>query len=305
MPPPRDELVIKVLVALQVPGIDVHEILQVHRRHVIEIMQRYTRVKAAAAEDDTALALVADAELFRLEAIVRWLDVADVRLKQRPTPAAAQWPKSLRTKHLDGGPAMMLAYAAATPRYSVGLVGFLVAGGPNEPERASRIGAWASSTIPSPARGTGTSSGRLANRRPVVSASGVRAATISQAASRVASYTNISVRSRSAARNAAFSVRSSRRVVSRAAAGGWSTTRTSMADPVEPNSRRGHPIACSPTPTPSAPSAPPIRRTQPISPLCGGLVVDAGCRCELDARAVGTRFLAALADATDGGAPAR
>jgi DNA-binding PadR family transcriptional regulator len=89
VPPPRDELVIKVLVALQLPGFDVQELLQVHRRHVIELMQRYTQVKAAAPEDDTALALVADAELFRLEAIVRWLDVADVRLKQRPTPAPA------------------------------------------------------------------------------------------------------------------------------------------------------------------------------------------------------------------------
>ena len=87
VPPPRDELVIKVLVALQVPGIDIHELLQVHRRHVIEVMQRYTRVKAEAAEDDVPLALVADAELFRLEAIVRWLDAADVRLKQLPTPA--------------------------------------------------------------------------------------------------------------------------------------------------------------------------------------------------------------------------
>jgi hypothetical protein len=78
-----------VLVALQVPGANVQEILQVHRRHVIEVMQRYTRVKAAAGADDVALALVADAELFRLEAIVRWLDAADVRLKQRPsiTPA--------------------------------------------------------------------------------------------------------------------------------------------------------------------------------------------------------------------------
>jgi DNA-binding PadR family transcriptional regulator len=88
VPPPRDELVIKVLVALQVPGTDIQEILQVHRRHVIEIMQRYTRIKAAAAEN-IALALVADAELFRLEAIVRWLDAADVRLKQLPAPAAA------------------------------------------------------------------------------------------------------------------------------------------------------------------------------------------------------------------------
>jgi DNA-binding PadR family transcriptional regulator len=86
VPPPRDELVIKVLVALQVQETDVHEILQVHRRHVIEVMQRYTQVKAAATEDDVPLALVADAELFRLEAIVRWLDAADARLKQLPPP---------------------------------------------------------------------------------------------------------------------------------------------------------------------------------------------------------------------------
>jgi DNA-binding PadR family transcriptional regulator len=90
VPPPRDELVIKVLVGLQVPGIAVHELLQVHRRHVIEVMQRYTRVKATAGEDDVALALVADAELFRLEGIVRWLDAADVRLKQLPTHAPTQ-----------------------------------------------------------------------------------------------------------------------------------------------------------------------------------------------------------------------
>src|SRR5213595_1716817 len=31
--PPRDELVIKVLVALQVPGVDVRDVVQVHRRH--------------------------------------------------------------------------------------------------------------------------------------------------------------------------------------------------------------------------------------------------------------------------------
>ena len=90
VPPPRDELVIKVLVALQVPEIDVHEVLQAHRRHVIEVMQRYTRIKADAPEDDVPLALVADAELFRLEAIVRWLDAADARLKQRlPVPTGA------------------------------------------------------------------------------------------------------------------------------------------------------------------------------------------------------------------------
>jgi DNA-binding PadR family transcriptional regulator len=89
VPPPRDELVIKVLVALQIPGIDIREILQVHRRHVIEVMQRYTRIKAEAPEGDVPLALVADAELFRLEAIVRWLDAADVRLRQLPSSSPA------------------------------------------------------------------------------------------------------------------------------------------------------------------------------------------------------------------------
>jgi DNA-binding PadR family transcriptional regulator len=95
VPPPRDELVIKVLVAMQAPGTDVHEILQVHRRHVIEIMQRYTQIKAAAADHELALTLVADAEIFRLEAIVRWLDTADVRLEQGRSvapPAMADLP---------------------------------------------------------------------------------------------------------------------------------------------------------------------------------------------------------------------
>jgi DNA-binding PadR family transcriptional regulator len=92
--PPRDELLIKVLVAVQVPGIDVHDVVQVHRRHLIELMQRYTAVKADAAEDDVALALVVDAELFRIDAAVRWLDAADARLTRIPrlatgTPAPA------------------------------------------------------------------------------------------------------------------------------------------------------------------------------------------------------------------------
>jgi len=89
VPPPRDELVIKLLVALQVPGVDVHEIIQAHRRHAVEVMQRYTQVKAAASETDVPLSLVVDAELFRLEAIVRWLDAADARLKQMPSPTHA------------------------------------------------------------------------------------------------------------------------------------------------------------------------------------------------------------------------
>lgn len=91
--PPRDELVIKVLVALQVPGIDVGDVIQAHRRHLVEMMQRYTHVKAEAPEGDLGLSLVVDAELFRLEGVVRWLDTADVRLSRREANPATTSPE--------------------------------------------------------------------------------------------------------------------------------------------------------------------------------------------------------------------
>ncbi len=83
-PPPRDELVIKILIALQMPGVEVHDIIQSHRRELIAMMQRYTQIKADASEDDIALAVVADAEIYRLDAITRWLDSVDARARRRP-----------------------------------------------------------------------------------------------------------------------------------------------------------------------------------------------------------------------------
>ena len=78
--PPRDELVIKVLVAIGVPGVDLPAVLQSHRRRLVELMQTYTRLKEDAT-DDVRIALVVDAELFRLDALLRWLDAADVHIR--------------------------------------------------------------------------------------------------------------------------------------------------------------------------------------------------------------------------------
>jgi DNA-binding PadR family transcriptional regulator len=96
--PPRDELLIKVLVAVRLPGVDVTDIVQAHRRQLIEAMRRYTRLKEDAAEDDLGLLLVADAEIFRLEASVRWLDTADARLRNLPPAAAAPAPAPARAR---------------------------------------------------------------------------------------------------------------------------------------------------------------------------------------------------------------
>ena len=87
--PPRDELVIKVLVAVRLPGVDVHDVIQVHRRYLVELMQQWTHLKEDEAEFDLNLALVVDAELFRLDALVRWLDAAGGRLKRAAADAAA------------------------------------------------------------------------------------------------------------------------------------------------------------------------------------------------------------------------
>jgi DNA-binding PadR family transcriptional regulator len=87
--PPRDELVIKILVALRVPGVDVHEVIQAHRRHLVELMQQWTHLKEDAMEDDLGFMLAVDAELFRLDSSIRWLDAADGRLHRHPVPNEA------------------------------------------------------------------------------------------------------------------------------------------------------------------------------------------------------------------------
>jgi DNA-binding PadR family transcriptional regulator len=95
--PPRDELVIKVLIALGLPGVDVHEVVQAHRRYLVELMQEWTRLKEYAADRDLGFALVVDAELFRLDSVVRWLDAADGRIKraglEAPLAATSGLPK--------------------------------------------------------------------------------------------------------------------------------------------------------------------------------------------------------------------
>jgi DNA-binding PadR family transcriptional regulator len=84
--PPRDDLVMKVLIAARVPGGDVHAVIQAHRRYLIQLMQEWTRLKEDAADPgrgpDLAFGLVVDAELFRLDAVVRWLDAAEGRLRR-------------------------------------------------------------------------------------------------------------------------------------------------------------------------------------------------------------------------------
>ncbi len=88
--PPRDELVMKVLVALRLPGTDAQEIIQAHRRYLVELRRQWTRIKESEAENDLSLALAVEAELFRLDSVIRWLDAADGRLNRAAAGNASQ-----------------------------------------------------------------------------------------------------------------------------------------------------------------------------------------------------------------------
>jgi DNA-binding PadR family transcriptional regulator len=79
--PVREDLVIKVMVALGLADVDAPALLQLHRRHLVEIMREYARVKDSAP-GDLNLAMVADAEVFRLDAQVRWLDSVESRIAE-------------------------------------------------------------------------------------------------------------------------------------------------------------------------------------------------------------------------------
>jgi DNA-binding PadR family transcriptional regulator len=93
--PPRDELVIKVLVAWRLPGVDVHDVIQTHRRYLVELMQQWTRLKEDEAQFDLAFALAVDAELYRLDSVVRWLDAADGRFRRAGAEPPAAGPQAM------------------------------------------------------------------------------------------------------------------------------------------------------------------------------------------------------------------
>jgi DNA-binding PadR family transcriptional regulator len=87
--PARDELTIKVLLAVAARDVDVTALLQRQRRASIEQLQAYTRRKAKAdPQRDVAFLILLDALIFRTEAEIRWLDACDARIRSLSTAAA-------------------------------------------------------------------------------------------------------------------------------------------------------------------------------------------------------------------------
>ncbi len=102
--PPRDELAIKLAIAVTLPGVDVAALIQQQRTATMTALQDYTRLKRSGRAsrpdqpEDLAWSLVLDSLVFDAEAEIRWLDHCEARLRRaaiegqlhtpaRPTPA--------------------------------------------------------------------------------------------------------------------------------------------------------------------------------------------------------------------------
>ncbi|MBT2490609.1 PadR family transcriptional regulator [Streptomyces sp. ISL-96] len=100
--PPRDELAIKLAMAVGAPGVDIRAVIQAQRHATLRAMQDYTRLKAQAlaavehvdgtdgdqARDDVAWLLVLEQLIFQTEAEARWLDHSESRLARLSASAA-------------------------------------------------------------------------------------------------------------------------------------------------------------------------------------------------------------------------
>lgn len=85
--PTRDELTIKIALAVTTPGVDVGEILRRQRTASLQLLQALNRARAAAG-DDLAWSLVLDRLSFDAQAEAQWLDHVEATLRRGRTPLA-------------------------------------------------------------------------------------------------------------------------------------------------------------------------------------------------------------------------
>jgi DNA-binding PadR family transcriptional regulator len=90
--PPRNELAIKLALAVTTAGTDVPALIQAQREISLRQLQAYTQDRKDVAANqrvtDTARLLVLDSLIFHAEAEARWLDLCDARLVQQANGAS-------------------------------------------------------------------------------------------------------------------------------------------------------------------------------------------------------------------------
>ena len=91
--PPRNELAIKLALAVTVPGVDVLAVVQRQRTETMRALHDYTRLRTTTLDangDELAFSLVLDNLVFAAEAEMRWLDHVEARLARAARESATR-----------------------------------------------------------------------------------------------------------------------------------------------------------------------------------------------------------------------
>ena len=87
--PPRDELVLKLILAAARGPDQLQAVIRSERKAAVQTLQDYTRLKRDPADSaDLGWLLLLDSLIFKAESRIRWLDAARARMAQMPLPAA-------------------------------------------------------------------------------------------------------------------------------------------------------------------------------------------------------------------------
>lgn len=105
---PRDELVIKLALAVTVPRVDVAQVVQTQRTATMRHLRDLTRLKARTEEspdsEELGWSLVLEHHLFATEAEVRWLDHVEARLARHTTTPGSSRADARAREHADARP---------------------------------------------------------------------------------------------------------------------------------------------------------------------------------------------------------
>lgn len=94
--PARDELAIKLALAVTAPGVDMRRVVQAQRTETMRALHDYTRLmdgdpgRSPAGGSDLAWSLVLDSLIFTAEAEIRWLDHVEARIARAARTARTE-----------------------------------------------------------------------------------------------------------------------------------------------------------------------------------------------------------------------
>lgn len=88
--PGRDELVIKLALAVTVPDVDIADLVQRQRSATLRVLHDITKARRSVDEADIAVRLVLDNHIFTTEAELRWLDDVEETLVRTKATASVQ-----------------------------------------------------------------------------------------------------------------------------------------------------------------------------------------------------------------------